>query len=326
MTISGPAVIVFAFFLAAAERQGVAWERARRDAADRHPEGVHRAEGVALPAATAPAADRRPHGVLRRARPEVPSDQRVAATTSERPGRRRRRSLRSRSPTGSPTWSSVSSAGSMSTGSPRACRSSSTPTSTSSRRSRSTGRRGGSGRGGCGSATARRTKPMRLRFHTQTAGVSLTAQQPMNNVVAHRRSRRSPRCSAARSRCTRTRSTRCWRSRPRRRRSSRSAPSRSSRTRPGVADVIDPLGGSYFVESLTDRMEELAEEEFARIEAMGERLDARRRARGDRARLVPAGDRGVRLPRAGAVRVRRPRQGRGHDLRGASTRRRSTPS
>jgi methylmalonyl-CoA mutase N-terminal domain/subunit len=37
----------------------------------------------------------------------------------------------------------------------------------------------------------------------------------------------------------------------------------------GVPDVIDPLGGSYFVETLTDRMEELAEAEFARILAMG---------------------------------------------------------
>jgi methylmalonyl-CoA mutase N-terminal domain/subunit len=37
----------------------------------------------------------------------------------------------------------------------------------------------------------------------------------------------------------------------------------------GVTDVIDPLGGSYFVESLTDRMEALAEEEFARIDAWG---------------------------------------------------------
>src|SRR4029453_3989771 len=38
----------------------------------------------------------------------------------------------------------------------------------------------------------------------------------------------------------------------------------------GVPDVIDPLGGSYFLETLTDRMEELAEAEFERILAMGE--------------------------------------------------------
>src|SRR5207244_3708803 len=37
----------------------------------------------------------------------------------------------------------------------------------------------------------------------------------------------------------------------------------------GVANVIDPLGGSYFVESLTNRMEELAEEYFAKIDEMG---------------------------------------------------------
>ncbi len=77
MTISGPAVVAFAFFLATAERQGVDRAIARRHPADRHPEGVHRAEGVGLPAAAAPAADRRPDGVLRRARPEVASDQRL---------------------------------------------------------------------------------------------------------------------------------------------------------------------------------------------------------------------------------------------------------
>jgi methylmalonyl-CoA mutase N-terminal domain/subunit len=71
---------------------------------------------------------------------------------------------------------------------------------------------------------------MRLRFHTQTAGVSLTAQQPMNNVV-----RTTIEALAAvwavPSRCTRTRSTRSWRCRPRRPPSWRSGPSRSSRTR-----------------------------------------------------------------------------------------------
>jgi methylmalonyl-CoA mutase, N-terminal domain len=38
----------------------------------------------------------------------------------------------------------------------------------------------------------------------------------------------------------------------------------------GVADVIDPLAGSYFLESLTDRIEELAEDLFAEIDRMGE--------------------------------------------------------
>jgi methylmalonyl-CoA mutase N-terminal domain/subunit len=38
----------------------------------------------------------------------------------------------------------------------------------------------------------------------------------------------------------------------------------------GVPDVIDPLGGSYLLESLTDRLEALAEEELARISAWGD--------------------------------------------------------
>ena len=65
----------------------------------------------------------------------------------------------------------------------------------------------------------------------------------------------------------------------------------------GVADVIDPLGGSYFLESLTDRMEALAEEEFARIDAMG-KGSMPRDPRRDRAGALPAGDRGVGVPRA----------------------------
>ena len=77
-----------------------------------------------------------------------------------------------------------SSAASTSTTSRRGCRSSSTRTSTSSRRSRSTAPRGGSGRASCASATARKNpRSWLMRFHTQTAGVSLTAQQPEVNIV-----------------------------------------------------------------------------------------------------------------------------------------------
>ena len=66
----------------------------------------------------------------------------------------------------------------------RGCRSSSTRTTTSSRRWRSSGRRGGCGRGIMASASARRTRARwPLRFHAQTGGSTLTAQQPENNVV-----------------------------------------------------------------------------------------------------------------------------------------------
>ena len=69
------------------------------------------------------------------------------------------------------------------------------------------------------------------------------------------RSRRWRRCSAARSRCTPTRSTRRSRCRPRRPSRSRCARSRSSPHESGVANTIDPLGGCYFVEALTNQLE-----------------------------------------------------------------------
>jgi methylmalonyl-CoA mutase N-terminal domain/subunit len=109
---------------------------------------------------------------------------------------------------------------------------------------------------------------MRLRFHTQTAGVSLTAQQPMNNVV-----RTAIEALAAVLGGTQSLHTNALDevlALP-----TEEAAKLALRTQQiiahetGVANVIDPLGGSYFVESLTDRMEELAEAEFARIDAMG---------------------------------------------------------
>ena len=110
---------------------------------------------------------------------------------------------------------------------------------------------------------------MRLRFHTQTAGVSLTAQQPMNNVV-----RTAIEALAAVLGGTQSLHTNALDevlALP-----TEEAAKHALRTQQiiahetGVPDVIDPLGGSYFLETLTDRMEQLAEAEFARILAMGE--------------------------------------------------------
>ena len=110
---------------------------------------------------------------------------------------------------------------------------------------------------------------LRLRFHTQTAGVSLTAQQPMNNVV-----RTAIEALAAVLGGTQSLHTNALDevlALP-----TEEAAKLALRTQQiiahetGVPDVIDPLGGSYFLETLTDRMEELAEAEFARILAMGD--------------------------------------------------------
>ena len=98
--------------------------------------------------------------------------------------RRRRRSWRSRCATASSTCSTGSTPASTSTRSRRASRSSSTRTATSSRRSRSIrAARRIWARVMRDRFGARDPRSWQLRFHAQTAGVSLTAQQPYNNVV-----------------------------------------------------------------------------------------------------------------------------------------------
>ena len=116
---------------------------------------------------------------------------------------------------------------------------------------------------------ARTAKAMSLRFHTQTAGVSLTAQQPMNNVV-----RTTTQALAAVLGGTSSLHTNAMDE-------TLALPSEQSaevalRTQQvlmeetGVANVADPLGGSWYVEALTDEIERQAEEIFATIRAMGQ--------------------------------------------------------
>ena len=116
---------------------------------------------------------------------------------------------------------------------------------------------------------ARTEEACRLRFHTQTAGVSLTAQQPMNNVV-----RTTVEALAAVLGGTQSLHTNALDevlALP-----TAAAAKLALRTQQviahetGVASVADPLGGSYFVEALTDRMEERAREEFERIRKLGD--------------------------------------------------------
>jgi methylmalonyl-CoA mutase N-terminal domain/subunit len=111
-------------------------------------------------------------------------------------------------------------------------------------------------------------KSLRLRFHTQTAGCSLTAQQPENNIV-----RTALEALAAVLGGTQSLHTNALDevlALP-----TEKAAQIALRTQQiiayetGVADVIDPLGGSYFVEALTNRMEESAEEYFKKIQDMG---------------------------------------------------------
>ncbi len=111
-------------------------------------------------------------------------------------------------------------------------------------------------------------KAMSLRFHTQTAGVSLTAQQPYNNVV-----RTAVEAMAAALGGTNSLHTNALDE-------TLALPTEESaeialRTQQvlmeetGVVNVADPLGGSWYVEALTDKIEAQAEAIFAQIIAMG---------------------------------------------------------
>ncbi len=120
---------------------------------------------------------------------------------------------------------------------------------------------------------AKKERSMRLRFHSQTAGSTLTAQQPQVNVV-----RVAMQAMASVLGGTQSLHTNSWDE-------ALSLPSEESarmalRTQQviahetGVADLVDPLAGSYAVETLTDEIEERAAEYIARIDDMGGAVSA----------------------------------------------------
>jgi methylmalonyl-CoA mutase N-terminal domain/subunit len=111
-------------------------------------------------------------------------------------------------------------------------------------------------------------RSMMMRFHTQTAGCSLTAQQPYNNVV--RTAFEALAAVLGGTQSLHTNSLDEVLALP-----TEDASEIALRTQQiiayetGAANVIDPLGGSYFVEELTGRTERDSEAYFSRIEEMG---------------------------------------------------------
>lgn len=115
---------------------------------------------------------------------------------------------------------------------------------------------------------AKSDKSWRLRFHTQTAGSTLTAQQPENNIV--RVSLQAMAAVLGGTQSLHTNSMDEALGLP-----TEKAATIALRTQQiianesGAADVIDPLGGSYYVEALTDELEKAALDYINRIEAQG---------------------------------------------------------
>jgi methylmalonyl-CoA mutase N-terminal domain/subunit len=116
-------------------------------------------------------------------------------------------------------------------------------------------------------------KTMQMRFHTQTAGVSLTVQQPLNNIA-----RVAIQALAGVLGGTQSLHTDAYDE-------ALALPTDQAalialRTQQiiaeetGVVNTVDPLGGSYFLESLTKKMEDGALDYFAKIDAMGGMVSA----------------------------------------------------
>jgi methylmalonyl-CoA mutase N-terminal domain/subunit len=120
---------------------------------------------------------------------------------------------------------------------------------------------------------ARDERSMLMRFHSQTAGVSLTAQQPLVNVVRTATEALSAVLGGTQSLHTNSYDEAL--ALP-----TESAVQLALRTQQviahetGVTNTIDPLGGSYFVEALTDRMEEAAYGYFRKIDELGGMIEA----------------------------------------------------
>jgi methylmalonyl-CoA mutase N-terminal domain/subunit len=115
---------------------------------------------------------------------------------------------------------------------------------------------------------AKNPRSCMLRFHTQTAGCSLTAQQPENNIIRTAFEALSAVLGGTQSLHTNSMDE------------ALALPSEKAVTialrtqqiiayETGVTDTVDPLAGSYFVESLTNSIEEKAREYIARIDSLG---------------------------------------------------------
>ncbi len=120
---------------------------------------------------------------------------------------------------------------------------------------------------------AKKERTLLMRFHTQTSGYTLTWQQPLNNIVRTTIEAMAAVLGGTQSLHTNSYDE-AW-ALP-----SEDAVKVALRTQQiiadesGLPDVIDPLGGSYYLEWLTDEMERKAYEYFDRIERMGGILEA----------------------------------------------------
>ena len=274
MTINSPAAMLLAFYICVAEEQGVRARSAPRDDPDGHPQGVHRAEGVHLPARAEHAARHRHDRVLRARRCPSGTRSRSPATTSARPARTRAQELAFTLANGFTyvDWA-IERGLDVDDFAPRLSFFFNAHLDffeeiAKYRAARRIWARELRERYG-----ARNPRSWLMRFHTQTAGVSLTAQQPEVNIV-----RTALEALAAVLGGTQSLHTNSFDE-------ALALPTEDAvrialRTQQviahetGVVNTIDPLGGSYYVEHLTNTLEAEAYEYFDRIEKLGGVVEA----------------------------------------------------
>jgi methylmalonyl-CoA mutase N-terminal domain/subunit len=267
MTINGPAIILFCFYIVAAEKQGISADALRGTVQNDILKEYQAQHAWVYP----------PEPALRLvidmfewASKNAPSTTRSpsAATTSARRAPPRRRSWRTRCATASSTWSGGSrgdgrgrlrAAPLLLLGRPQRLL----------RGDRQVPRRPPH----LGAPPARPVRlenpeSWRLRTHAQTAGVTLTAQQPENNIV--RVAYQAMAAVLGGTQSLHTNSMDETLALP-----TEKAVQIALRTQQvlayetGVANTVDPLAGSYYLEALTDQMEAQAEAIFAEIDGMG---------------------------------------------------------
>ena len=274
MTINGPACIALAQYIAAAEKKGIPRAQARRNDSGRYPQRVHRAEGMDLSAAPAHADHRRHDRVLHARDAEVEYDLDLRATTFAKPVRPRRRSSPLRSPTALRTSKPCMAAGmDVDSFAPRLSFFFNSHIDFFEEIAKFRAARRIYARHMREKYGAKDPRSWQLRFHTQTAGCSATAQQPENNIVRVAFEAMAAVLGGTQSLHTNSMDEVL------------ALPTEKSveialRTQQvlayetNVTNVVDPLGGSYFVEALTDEMERQAESYFAQIAEYGGVIEA----------------------------------------------------
>ena len=276
MTINAPAAIMLAFYVVAAEEKGIPPRAAGRHDPGRHPQGVHRPEGVVLPGRPGDAAAGRHDRVVRARDAALAS--RVDQRLPHPRGRLDRRAGARFHAQGRLTYVEQAVARGLDVDdfAPRLSFFFNAQIDFFEEIAKLRAARRIWARELRETFGATNPRSWLMRTHVQTAGVSLTAQQPLNNIA-----RTAIEALAGVLGGTQSLHTNSYDE-------ALALPTEEAvrialRTQQviahetGVANTIDPLGGSYFVEALTDEIEARAYEYFAKIDELGGMVEAVKR-------------------------------------------------